>query len=1179
MSAPVSPNGTSGPVRDLSVVSSLPPDLVKSKWTLSFVERNVERDFLASFRAADAYRMRNLYLCTFAAVVLILIVTLLSEEDGDGTRDGVYLYVGILGVLILAIASTLLRPFAGAHHRVFYVTWVICLMGAFLLSLLELEPEAMGNGNGNVNVIFLLLVPFLVAQNRYWIMVLVGMGMILVYLILSLGSTIKSTAHVFAFAILYACAVVAGGRVAYAIERGLRRHFADNRRLGGLRQQLEHEQTKMVNLLRNVLPEQTTQRLMSTVPGELLSEEYARSTVMFIKVVGLPGFTAPADTDDALKLVSLLDQVFSYLDAVTARYGLEKIKTNMNCYILAGGVPDAPGTEEDDVRVAVSVAQMALEVREGIHNVLDDTRLDVRIGAAYGPLVGGVIGSKTLTFDIWGDTVNVASRLETFGKVGAIHINESLRDALLQSRDRSVSTIVGPHVVDIKGKGTMRTFFLLGSPEEQATIDLQQVEPVVSTMLSPHLSAHDMELEDQILDASEAHHEDADDDAAHDEDEHGGAPVPAAQHGLTEKRSASSKRLRALSRMTVHAMHVVQRTASAVAKRTGAAMGVFFEQAPRHIVVKFHPITQRFDSKWAIAFARERYPHDCDREGFDSVRTLELAYRLYYHRKFRRLTRGGLLLGGAFGLAYSVVSMLVLGVGSDSDEWLDGNKVLLIVLLQAASSLPQFLLAAVSTSKFFLLWSRILLPIVTVLTIGMQSVPVAHLAWDDGRIYLASLFAVSVLHAFSQLVSSFIYSVVGLALLACSLVGVAAAQEDENANNVLVLSATALLALLCGIGTRVVRERTARAEFIMVDRLVVGHTRMVAEENKRRNLVSSCLPKSVVSHFDFTSDDKSAQSLAAFTRRFDNTCVGFCDICSFTVVSSVLSASSIVAMLSIIFRGYDQVMEKYGLYKIKTLGDCFVWAAGIDTAGSHSRMEDNERARTNARNMCLATIDMVGVLDRFNANRPDGFPEIRMRFGVKMGPTVAGIVGRRKYTYDLWGGTVVAANEMEAEGVPMAVHVDTVIFERLQHDPTFHFEPRTPSVEILSQPAKTYLVSLAPKSIELGLQQLNVDPNETNVDFWTAVAKFRLVPDPRDWARSLADATIASQDARHDDQTHQLFRHLHAPAVHKRRGSLFVRKKKKKKETPPSPLSKPKNGDHTAIPPLLSKKSSGTLRQ
>jgi len=164
-------------------------------------------------------------------------------------------------------------------------------------------------------------------------------------------------------------------------------------------------------------------------------------------------FTPLAQRLPPAEVVGILDQLFSRFDTLLERHGLEKIKTIGDCYMAAAGVPDP---SPDHARRA---ALLALDMRQAVATSLvgDGFGLELRIGINSGPVIAGVIGSKRFLYDLWGDAVNIASRMETHGTSGHIQITRATYELL---KDEFRCELRG--TVSVKGKGEMETWYLLG---------------------------------------------------------------------------------------------------------------------------------------------------------------------------------------------------------------------------------------------------------------------------------------------------------------------------------------------------------------------------------------------------------------------------------------------------------------------------------------------------------------------------------------------------------------------------------------------------------------------------------------------------------------------------------------------------------------------------------------------
>ncbi len=231
------------------------------------------------------------------------------------------------------------------------------------------------------------------------------------------------------------------------------------RALGREHALLVAEQERSESLLLNVLPASIADRLRER--EELIADGFADVTVMFADLVE---FTVSSDGVCPGEVVQELNSLFTVFDELVERHGLEKIKTIGDAYMVAGGVPD-PRPDH-----AKAVAQMALAVRDAVAGRLDPSGrpLEMRIGIDTGPVVAGVIGRHKFSYDLWGDTVNTASRMESHGVPGRIQVTERTYHRL---KDDFEFERRGP--VEIKGKGEMVTWFLVAGTDEQ-TKDLNE---------------------------------------------------------------------------------------------------------------------------------------------------------------------------------------------------------------------------------------------------------------------------------------------------------------------------------------------------------------------------------------------------------------------------------------------------------------------------------------------------------------------------------------------------------------------------------------------------------------------------------------------------------------------------------------------------------------------------------
>ncbi len=344
-----------------------------------------------------------------------------------------------IGLAALLLAAGLLRM--GLQHTSMTVGWVVVLSYTLLLHLY------FGLAAGAMLFIFpIAMVPFMIYRPAEWfgrivpvVFALSCCGLIAAYPDLEpwqplMGWKVQFLLTFNAAGSLYSVLVLAS-------------HSAAMR--DAAREHIVQERDRADGLLLNILPEAIAARLKDE-PG-IIADAFDDVTVLFADIVG---FTRLSAVISSVELVQMLNELFTEFDHLAARHGLEKIKTIGDAYMAVAGLP---GPLEDH---AGATAHMALDMIEVVRRYSEQSgrQLDIRIGIHTGPAVAGVIGVNKFAYDLWGDTVNTASRMESHGEPGRIQVSDATRARLagrfeLQERGG----------LQIKGKGAMQTCFL-GAP-------------------------------------------------------------------------------------------------------------------------------------------------------------------------------------------------------------------------------------------------------------------------------------------------------------------------------------------------------------------------------------------------------------------------------------------------------------------------------------------------------------------------------------------------------------------------------------------------------------------------------------------------------------------------------------------------------------------------------------------
>ncbi len=219
---------------------------------------------------------------------------------------------------------------------------------------------------------------------------------------------------------------------------------------------MEAEYERSERLLANILPASIAERLKEPT-RTVIADKYDDASILFADIAG---YTKRASETAPAELVRFLDRLYTDLDALVDRHKLEKVKTSGDSYMVVSGVP-IPRSDHME-----ALAALALDMADAVTDLKDPQGHDVplRIGMATGPVVAGVVGAKKFFYDVWGDAVNVASRMETTDVEGRIQVPDSVYRRL-----RHAFVFEERGFVDVKGKGPMHTWYLVGHRADAVT--------------------------------------------------------------------------------------------------------------------------------------------------------------------------------------------------------------------------------------------------------------------------------------------------------------------------------------------------------------------------------------------------------------------------------------------------------------------------------------------------------------------------------------------------------------------------------------------------------------------------------------------------------------------------------------------------------------------------------------
>jgi len=383
-----------------------------------------------------------------------------TDSDQERVTKEVFVVIsagaGLAGVLWAAMYAALGKPFSGLIPLVITV-----VLGATFarfvstkrLGLLPVPPLAFGiilplllqlslGGyvHGSAVVMWAFMAPLFALLLRparetgIWFGAFVGVLVLAALLDASVAMKVQPLPSVATLA-LFAFNIAGTGTLTFVT-------------LSYFRTQRDAAERRSERLLLNVLPEAIAVRLKRG--EEPIADHYDDVTVMF---ADLAGFTVRSAHETPAETVAVLNEVFSVFDALARRYGLEKIRTIGDSYMVAAGVPVARPDH------AHAICAMALDLRHEVArlNADHDWDLSFRIGINSGPAVAGIVGQEKFHYDLWGDTVNIASRMESHGLPDQIQVTERVYERLM-----SDFVFERRGLIDVKGKGPTLTYFLVG---------------------------------------------------------------------------------------------------------------------------------------------------------------------------------------------------------------------------------------------------------------------------------------------------------------------------------------------------------------------------------------------------------------------------------------------------------------------------------------------------------------------------------------------------------------------------------------------------------------------------------------------------------------------------------------------------------------------------------------------
>ncbi len=434
----------------LSELFEAPPDEQLHPVTLSFASRALERDYWRHFFVSNVGYLRTSWALLLTLHTAWIPVELVVFPQHYGQFWAIRFTI-ILPVLLafgpLLFSRAVMRRYSERwFQELILVATALELagMGAMGFLILDhLQSDVLMYG-GLVYFTCLMAV-HMVIRMRFIYATMIGALMLVAALAMIVARDPNNSFALYSLLGFGCAANLAGALGSYLIELYARRHFATSR-------SIERERERAEQLLLGILPESIAEQLK--VEQRSIAEGFESVSVLFADIVG---FTQLSQQISPAALVERLNALFSSFDRLSERLGAEKIKTIGDAYMVAAGLP------RPDPQHALTLARLALAMHATLRRV--DPALELRIGIHTGPVVAGVIGRRKFIYDLWGDTVNTAARMESHGAPGRIQITAETRAALQGAPDLRLEP---RGIIPVKGKGELETWWLEGQAQEPA---------------------------------------------------------------------------------------------------------------------------------------------------------------------------------------------------------------------------------------------------------------------------------------------------------------------------------------------------------------------------------------------------------------------------------------------------------------------------------------------------------------------------------------------------------------------------------------------------------------------------------------------------------------------------------------------------------------------------------------
>ena len=859
-------------------------------------------------------------------------------------------------------------------------------------------------------------------------------------------------------------------------------------------------------LLERVLPRAIIPRIKAMKGGSAIADEFTSVTIMFGKVLGIHELFDKLPT---VQVVEVIDTVYKRFDDLTDKHMIEKIKTVGDTYMAGAGLPEP----HDDH--ASNMAHFAFALVENIKEFNASgfltSDLNYKIGIASGPIVAGVIGTKNFTYDLWGDAANTASRMYSFGVKGRIQTTAQtvafLKDEFeFESRGE----------INVKGKGMMEVF-LFGAKREGGISDVSKRSATIGSaqvkqrnirrqasganpngrrrssihknapihMITNFSNEKVIEMMSEKENLKIGKHLWTEDEEDQCEECGAGFTLCFRRHhcrfcGRLLCDNCSSQRIYK-QRSCDQCVVMKDELTDAHEMLRKAEENTKEDKLKRATINFLSPIKAILHIIRSGTLRKIEYNYNVDRKEANSYQLLLLWLLMIACTTICTFVFSNIMLNN-----------VCLNPEHDIQHWWENfeeqcNNVNCTGVISTVCDNGKPIRAYADDQIMrFQLWAlAVVVPLLSVyvfltrmkFTLGVEmfgavlqiavAIILMALAIEShlyGYVFVFFLFLINVYSTLPLAVASFLTVSLGLVYivlthrrLCLDNVAIFEGRLCSNMADFVMEKFLHIVAISIAIGFKL--ETRHRGMFMKLKGIRKNQETIASEQAKQNKLIA--LPPVLL---DGIKEGKMVVLDAYGT-------ILFADIVSFTVFSTNMEPIRLVQILNDMFAMHDELAKRVGVDKVKTLGDCYVACSGVLSPLAN-----------HAASMVHFGLGMHWVMQRLNVRHglngkgPFG-KDLRIRVGMSSGPIVGGVVGGKKYIFDVWGETVEDAELMESGGVPERTHVSNSTYVRASKESTLSFEPLDRLPEEGYTGGQTYL-AVVPDNIELYLREICGDEDE-----------------------------------------------------------------------------------------------------